>query len=189
MCVGRTLTLSRCLECLVRFVMVAISLCVFVCGFRLVHYDIKCVVFSCALSRVLMLTKQAWTALIEDARGTLSKPRFHGIAWNAWLVFCKVNQAAWPSLSATTAPQAAPQSMEQLVRQQFPEWTKEQVMAALYCDTHILPLFEKNELTPGMLMSDAGWFMAKPVSPHTCKHHAVGESIPAHKSPNQCSRG
>jgi len=129
------------------------------------------------------------SSLIEDATGTLSKPRFHGIAWNAWVVFCQVNQAAWPTLSATTAPQAAPQSREQLVEQQFPQWEREQIMAALYCDTHILPLFENDELTPGMLMSDAGWFMAKPVSPRTCKHHAVGESIPAHKSPDQCSRG
>jgi len=108
----------------------------------------------------------------------LKQTEFAALAWQKWIDFCESDQTAWAS-TRRTGSQGAPQTRDQLIRQQFPYWDRPQVLAAIACDDHILPLFETGELTEEMFIHEDGYYTAKPVSPHTCSHDDVGASTPS----------
>jgi len=125
-----------------------------------------------------MLTKQDFLSLCEPARGMLKKTEFGALAWQKWIDFCQADQMAWAS-TMPTGSIGAPETRDQLIRQQFPHWDRPQVLAAIACDDHILPLIASGELTEEMFIHEDGYFAAKEVRPHTCSHDDVGASTPS----------
>ena len=100
----------------------------------------------------------------------MAKRIFNNLAWLEWIEFLRANQDAIMGEvdvveeeeqgRPTRAPQV-PRTRAETVQVAFPEWSAEEVRAALVVEDEIVPRFLDGRLTDLIFAGDAGWWAEK----------------------------
>jgi hypothetical protein len=101
----------------------------------------------------------------------MSKKDFKHLLWDAYILFCRGHPDQFGELPAGSASSAQvpdevlriPTTRGDMARRFNPQWSNEQVEAALAVEEHLIPKLQNEDLSMEIFEGDAGYFNHKPV--------------------------